>query len=671
MSRWVFHIFLRAGLLFYMLFTVHVFAQEIPGSSNWYRTMPDTAAVRRMINSAKGLIELQPDKGIHILSTALRESVALKYNYGTAYALMGIAICHAKKGNFEYCIKMFQQAIPFCMKVDAERGQTRLTAALYNNMSMPYRMLGKYEEAANYTHRSILLSERDKNTEPDALIYPYCNLASLLVTVKREDAALYYLRKAEQIAVDQGDSLEIFSVWLNMANVLINMLKPDVAEPYVWKVYEYSRRKEGIPLGLKQMAFINMGSLLEQKGQSELLVGKIDEAKRLRLDQGIDQFTTASYYLLMGTAYIKVRDYQHAEAMLEKALLMAEESQLRVRIPDLLYKLAMVYSATNRGNKAYSYLQRYQSMTDSIKTAQNTNAINSMEVKYRTAEKDRKIALQENTLRKKNLQLFAATGGAVLLIVIIALLISIQRSGKIRQKFQDEKIQNLQHTQEIQQLRATMKGEENERRRIASQIHDHIMTRFSAIKMNMSVLPNKYADLSGAHDFKHIMTHLDDAMRELRTTAHNLMPGTLLEGGLTSAVHFFCKGLNVGSEVNISYQQYGTFPKLQPEFELQVYRMVQELVQNIIKHAKATQALVQLSCQDERLFITVEDNGVGMPDNIMAKETKGMGLKSIYAYATILNGHVEIAKQDEKGTIVYLEFDIRPVTIKNDKELWA
>src|SRR5690606_34579591 len=148
----------------------------------------------------------------------------------------------------------------------------------------------------------------------------------------------------------------------------------------------------------------------------------------------------------------------------------------------------------------------------------------------------------------------------------------------------------------------------------------------------LSVLPEAHTSLEGARDFEKIMQHLDNATVELRRTAHNLLPEALLKNGLSEAVFYFCKDVDQSSGLRLEFQQYTEVPRLNPEIELSIYRIVQELLQNIVKHSGAKKAIVQLSFNEGLLNVTVEDDGTGF-ERVAGKNVSGIGIKNIYARA--------------------------------------
>jgi two-component system NarL family sensor kinase len=150
---------------------------------------------------------------------------------------------------------------------------------------------------------------------------------------------------------------------------------------------------------------------------------------------------------------------------------------------------------------------------------------------------------------------------------------------------------------------------------------------------------------------------LDNTVNDIRRTAHNLMPELLLKHGLSEATRIFCDQVQDNEGLSISYQHYGFIDGPDKRFELSVYRIVQELVHNVIKHAQASFALVQLSQHNDILDVTIEDNGRGLQAHEGA--TKGMGLESIRQRVRELQGKININSSAGSGTTVYIEFNLK------------
>jgi signal transduction histidine kinase len=147
---------------------------------------------------------------------------------------------------------------------------------------------------------------------------------------------------------------------------------------------------------------------------------------------------------------------------------------------------------------------------------------------------------------------------------------------------------------------------------------------------------------------------LNEATVEVRKTSHNLMPEVLLQHGLDKALRRYCNNISSPS-LQVHYYFVGEEQRYSNSFELSVYRIVQELLNNIFKHSKATEASVQLSVQGTILSISIEDNGIGF--HKQSAQASGMGLDSLKHRIHALNGNMEFTAESGGGVNAYLEFD--------------
>ncbi|NLU92703.1 sensor histidine kinase [Chitinophaga sp. Ak27] len=241
------------------------------------------------------------------------------------------------------------------------------------------------------------------------------------------------------------------------------------------------------------------------------------------------------------------------------------------------------------------------------------------------------------------------------LLVWLILSFVVWKKSSQQQHIAAELLQRLELEKTRQVLQALMQGEEKERTRLSKDLHDGVGGLLSAVKMHFRALQS---DLSLQHEkgFNHAMRMLDDAIGEVRKTAHNMTPEILASKGLPAALEFFCRNVSHSRKLQISFFTSGELPRFHNNFELSVYRIVQELVNNIIKHAYATTALVQITQHDGYVSITVEDNGIGFK-NIPSAHT-GIGLSSLEERVRSLNGQLTITASPGCGTTAYMEFNV-------------
>jgi signal transduction histidine kinase len=178
----------------------------------------------------------------------------------------------------------------------------------------------------------------------------------------------------------------------------------------------------------------------------------------------------------------------------------------------------------------------------------------------------------------------------------------------------------------------------------------------SGVKFQLnSMKGNVILSEENAETFTRSIAQLDNAITEMRRVAHNMMPEALLKFGLNDTLKNYCESVSQNSGLAVTFQSYGLENRLDQSTEIVLYRIVQELLNNTVKHALATQAQVQLSRIENRITLTVEDNGKGFDVNNLSG--KGIGLSNIQNRVDYLNGKMDI-KSDDKGTSTHIEFEM-------------
>lgn len=241
--------------------------------------------------------------------------------------------------------------------------------------------------------------------------------------------------------------------------------------------------------------------------------------------------------------------------------------------------------------------------------------------------------------------------------MLALILIGFYKNYRHKQRLHVEQLRTMKQETEIALLQAMMKGEEKQRVRFAQELHDGISSQLSAIRLYIGSILNKKTKLEINEDLEYMMRLLSEAANDVRQTAHNLIPDGLIRQGLADATRSFCEQLSHGENLQIEDQTYGEFGELQSGLELFVYRTIQELLHNVIKHANATHAIVLLNHQDNVLGVTVEDNGIGMDANKIS--SSGIGLKSMEERVRTIGGSLVFESVAGKGTAIYMEIPLR------------
>jgi signal transduction histidine kinase len=256
-------------------------------------------------------------------------------------------------------------------------------------------------------------------------------------------------------------------------------------------------------------------------------------------------------------------------------------------------------------------------------------------------------------------------GGAVALLVISLL---IYRTLKQKQKIQQQRINELETERQLTATEAVLKGEEQERTRLAKDLHDGLGGMLSGIKYSFNTMKgNLIMTPDNAQAFERSMDMLDSSIKEMRRVAHNMMPEALVKFGVDTALKDFCTDINNSGALQVSYQSIGIDgATIDQTTSITIYRIVQELLNNTIKHAAAKNAVVQLTKTNNQLTVTVEDDGKGF-DTALLNQSKarpddqagrGIGWSNIQNRVEFLKAHLDVQSEKEKGTSVHIEINI-------------
>jgi signal transduction histidine kinase len=206
--------------------------------------------------------------------------------------------------------------------------------------------------------------------------------------------------------------------------------------------------------------------------------------------------------------------------------------------------------------------------------------------------------------------------------------------------------------------KAVLEAEENERQRIAKDLHDSVGQMMSAAKMNLSAFESEisFQDNEQQMAFGRIIQLVDESCKEVRNVSHNMMPNALLKSNLASAVREFIDKLDQ-RKLQVQLYTEGLDERLDSNIETVLYRVIQECVNNVIRHASATSMDVSLIKDQDGISATVEDNGSGF-DTADKQKLNGMGLKNITTRIEYLKGTVEFDSTPGKGTVVALHVPV-------------
>lgn len=592
-----------------------------------------------------------PDSAIYQLQQLAAHCASISYTRGIADALSYIGMVHFKsENNFQKGIQYLRKSLSIYRTLKKQEPQWMIE--WHNSIGVLFHKSGMADSAV-YHYKQALNLAINAQVQTTVVMMAYNNLSTLLLKLRNYKKVRFYARKAEKLGFLEGNKSTLPSPYLNIAASYAYEGQFDSALSYVAKIDSLDIMLDSSYEERKHMLL----SLIYYYQKNA--AGAIQEATQaLAVSAGGDIIVNHFNYIAL--SYFRDGNYRETEKYLKRALHEGIVRQLLERdkpvILTIYNNFSNLYDSLKNYPKAYHYRTKAYALSDSIHQEEKSKVIHEIEIQYRTAEKDKEIAEKQVQLLEarqqasaKNTWLTAIGGGSLLLSLIFITLFQ-------RQRLKLQKARSGQQQQQIDKLQAVLDGEENERARIGRQLHDDVMVSFSIAKINLAALPNEYPAIKTSSVFENLSRQLNQTGVKIRQTAHNLMPDALLTEGLLFAIGYFCNGINKTSELQVRFQHYGTLPELPTETQVNLYRIVQELVQNVVKHAHASEVLVQLYCREEAMSITVDDDGIGISDP--EKAEAGLGLKSIRSRLKVMGGEMDIRSVEPHGTAVHIEVRI-------------
>ena len=597
---------------------------------NWYlgrvdlekslKYAEDELALAKKINNQKYIAQGLNDIGISLLKQSkFKESLAFQQQALQVRLKIGnksdIASSYSKIG---YCLSEmdeFKDALAaqlLALKIYKEIDDKKYTAYTLNNICNLYTNLKNYKKVLEYAQESY-------------------KLATLVNDVYSKASALNFLSSYYEL---KGDFLQAIK------NEKLALL-------YFYELADSS----GIGAALN-----NIGYYYRQIYNDKIALDYFLKALKIaELTRDINSI--GLFHNNIGNVYISNNDYTNAAYHLKLAQKICTEQGMESSLLLVYKSFGDLYALTGKGKLAVENYNKYAALKDSIFSMDMSEQFTNMQTKYETNEKEaanlllkKENELTNNKLIKSNIVKWGLVIGIVLLVLLFYL---FYNSFKLKQQLILD-AQLLQQQEE--NSKAIIEAEERERTRIARDLHDGIGQQLSAAKLNMVALKNRL-NISVANDillFNNVTELIDDAVNEVRQVSHIMMANSLIKHGLIMAVRDFIQKLNQSAGLKINIETYGIDERLDATKEMILFRVLQEIVNNILKHAHATQVSIQFVRHENELSLLIEDNGVGFDTNKM-EHFQGIGLKNIQSRINFIHGKVFFDSFITKGTTVNIE----------------
>jgi len=402
---------------------------------------------------------------------------------------------------------------------------------------------------------------------------------------------------------------------------------------------------------------------VEHNGQlGKYSIARYEASNALRLAEQIkrsDYITWGQYSV--GRYSLLDRDYNMALFFLKKAEKSAPRTNVVMR-RDISRQLSSAYASLDSLELALKYATRAVEIGDTLIALEREAALHRLALQFDTREKRREIkqleeekSVVEEASKQQRVGLFAL--GVALAAVLLALFFIVRdykhrmRVNKLlaaqKEEINQQKIRDLENTLKIETMQSMLAGQESERQRVAQDLHDSVGGLLAAIKIQLETMLSKKPERAQDHDWIKIKALLDETVSETRHIARNMQPSALLEFGLVTALRDLTNRVHGEGVPHITFQHFGEFADLNREIALNCYRIIQELIQNSLKHAQATEIMVQITRTDNQLALLVEDDGTGFDPE---SNQKGMGTDNVARRAQFLKGELSVQSAKGQGT---------------------
>lgn len=603
--------------------------------------------------------------GVLCVSTGLRQDLAdsvfnniadvRTYNTDSAYTLLKNLSITTRKDSLRYI---------------------RVWAAILEDQ-------GKLEEAKN-----LLLENISRCTSQDTaeLSESTNNLGLLYSNQGENDSAGIYLIKSLEYRNQLGDSLKIAASLGNIGLLFSNQTNYGKAEEYLRQALNLklksgaSTRSLGIGYLNLGLAIGNQGRYEEELGLYRLSLKYFQEINDLRgvsmlynnfgwnYHHAIYNPDSAIFYYkkaiairkdlknILGTAqsmtnlaelYIKLGNQTEALKLLEESEDLAFEADSKREIYLVELNYARFLESIGDYQAALEKLKVAEAYEDSVINLESRTKVLELETKYATAQKEQQIANQklqlsekEASLRTQQLQIAGLIGGLVILI-LFGLVFYNQYRAK-----QNQKLQAAILSEKERGFESIIIATEEERKRISKDLHDGIGQQLSALKMALNNMVGKVNDDEQREDLELISEQFSKSAEEVRQVSHQMMPRTLMDYGLIGAIEDLLQNSFKFSDIQYDFEHHNVDQRFEERVEISLYRVLQELINNVIKHSGASEVSVQLLKNKDKLVLFVEDNGKGLD----GAKTDGQGFLNIKSRLDMVKGSVNYTPSLESGT---------------------
>jgi len=595
--------------------------------------MPDTKAkvdsLFNLANSLRRQIDIEP-----LLKEAQRVMIKTGYEEFEAKLLDFYGVYMRDHSRYSEAINLHNKAL----EIAKLQKDIKTQIIINNNLGVVYRRLDDFSQSLKYHFEALTLADQEKDTYSISVALNSIGNAHLSLGNYRE--AIQYFDQSLSIAEKANNDIGIAMNLNNMGYGYESMNMLDSAKYYYEESLRFNQKihvKKG-----EAICYNSLGNVLQKQGKINEAISLYTKALSINIALN-DEIYIANNYISLGLAYSDKHQFDESEKNLQEGLKIALKIGSKYEAKEAYKGLTDLYVTKKDFENAFYYGRKYKIYTDSIVNEVNSRNIVQMETIYETEKKELKITALE---KERELMIWLSLAGGALLLLSLATFFFLWRWTIQKRRLAESKVKQLEQEKQLVATQAVLDGETQERSRLARDLHDGLGSMLTGVKLNLIEMKKgvklEYPDVER---FDKALGLLDNSVQEMRRVAHHLMPDSLSRFGLKPAVGDFCRSF----APTVVFDYFGEEKRLDPMLEIVIYRSIHELVNNALKYSGASQILVQIMQEPDRIAFTVQDDGCGFDTSA---ETKGTGLQNIRNRMASFGGSIQIDSKTGEGTEV-------------------
>ncbi|KXK21155.1 MAG: sensor histidine kinase [Saprospiraceae bacterium] len=571
-------------------------------------------------------------------------SKAANYRKGLSQSIEIRGRYHERKGEHAEALSFFQKQLNILTSIDDKDGQAK---ALTNIGNMWHELAAN--DSAVFYHLKAMKIKEELNKPGDVAI-SLANIANAYSDLGAYDKAIEMLKRALILRREMGEEKRTMFT-LNNLSVAYGR-KGDFehsmayADTGIHVALKYNNKLvAGVIAG--GMGYI-LNGLQRYKESISWCERSLDYLKEVNRESNM-VFPLSN----LATAYNGLGRYKEALEQNEKGWAIMQKLSLTEPLEAYQVNFADAYAGLGDYKNALHWYKLYSTRKDSLAELDNLNKMASIEARYNVEKKERELTVQKSRNYRQKVALYSLIAALLILIVLGYLFYNRYRLRK------EAELANAVIREQKLGMNAVIDAQEVERKRIARDLHDGIAQELVALKLGFDAVSRRIGRLVPAEEptLKELSSQLDSSCTELRGIAHTMLPPALSTQGLAPSLELLLRNTLQHTKVEATFNAHDLTAKVDEKTEISLYRIAQELLNNIVKHSKAVKVMMELFQSDHWLVLKVEDDGMGFDFN--AARTRGtMGVMNILSRVSALGGELKVESGITGGTITLVRMPI-------------